>query len=44
MFGVEIANLTRTGILNIHLGKVVPGSFRKIEGEELALFLKNLGL
>lgn len=44
MFGAEIANLTRTGILNIHLGKVESGSFRKIEGEELALFLKNLGL
>jgi pseudouridine synthase len=44
MFGAEIANLTRTGILNIHLGKISSGSFRKIEGEELALFLKNLGL
>ena len=44
MFGAEIANLTRIAILNIRLGKVESGSFRKIEGEELALFLKNLGL
>ena len=44
LFGAEIANLTRTGILNIHLGKIESGGFRKIEGDELALFLKNLGL
>ncbi len=44
MFGAEIGSLTRTGIMNIHLGKVESGSFRKIEGEELGLFLKNLGL
>ena len=44
LFGAEIANLTRTAILNIRMGKVESGGFRKIEGDELALFLKNLGL
>ncbi len=44
LFGAEIANLTRTSISNIQLGKVESGGFRKIEGDELALFLKNLGL
>ncbi|MEI6397025.1 MAG: pseudouridine synthase [Candidatus Taylorbacteria bacterium] len=44
LFGAEIANLKRTAILNIQLGKTESGSFRKIEGDELALFLKNLGL
>ncbi len=44
LFGAEIANLTRTGILNIQLGSITPNSFRKIEGEELAIFLKKLGL
>lgn len=44
LFGAEIANLTRTSILNIQLGKTEVGGFRKLEGDELALFLKNLGL
>ena len=44
LFGAEIANLKRTAILNIQLGKTESNSFRKIEGDELALFLKNLGL
>ena len=44
LFGAEIANLTRTSISNIQLGKVESGSFHKIEGDELRLFLSNLGL
>ncbi len=44
LFGAEIANLTRTSILNIQLGKIESNGFRKITGEELGLFLKNLGL
>ena len=44
LFGAETTNLERTGILNVKLGKVSPNGYRKIEGEELAIFLKALGL
>jgi pseudouridine synthase len=44
LFGAEIASLTRTAIINIKLGKTESGGFREIKGDELALFLKNLGL
>lgn len=44
MFGADVANLTRTAILNIRLGNLAPNSYRKIEGQELEVFLKKLGL
>ena len=44
LFGAEIASLTRTSILNIQLGSLLTNSFRKIEGDELNIFLKKLGL
>ena len=44
MFGAETRRLTRTAILNIELGKLSPNGHRRIEGEELASFLKSLGL
>jgi pseudouridine synthase len=44
LFGANVEKLTRTGILNITLGKLNPNGHRKIEGEELAAFLKSLGL
>lgn len=40
----DVANLKRTRVMNIELGKLAPGGYRAIEGEELAAFLKSLGL
>jgi 23S rRNA pseudouridine2604 synthase len=40
----EVADLRRTRIMNITLGKLKPGDFRPIDGEELTAFLKSLGL
>jgi pseudouridine synthase len=44
LFGAETVGLTRTSILNIELGRLPTNSYRKIEGSELADFLKGLGL
>ncbi len=40
----EVKDLKRTQIMNIRLNNLAPGSYRKIEGDELAEFLKGLGL
>jgi len=40
----EVDTLKRVRIMNIILGKVEEGSYRKIVGEELNVFLKDLGL
>jgi 23S rRNA pseudouridine2604 synthase len=40
----DVANLKRTRIMNVELGRLAPGAFRPIEGEELAAFLESLGL
>ncbi len=40
----EVKTLTRTRIMNIRLGSLPEGSYRPIEGAELAAFLKALGL
>ncbi len=40
----QVRDLKRTRIMNINLGDLSPGSHRAISGEELNLFLKNLGL
>ena len=40
----EVSELKRTRIMNIKLGTLAPGEYRQIEGEELSLFLKSLGL
>lgn len=42
-FAIAIDSLKRVRIMNIHLGKLKPNQYRKIEGEELKTFLKNLG-
>lgn len=44
IFFTEIETLTRTEILNIRLEKLPPNSYRKIEGDELRIFLSSLGL
>ncbi len=44
LFGAEISKLTRTSILNIRLGGLKPNDYRKIEGQELETFLRQLGL
>lgn len=44
MFFTEVESLTRTAILNIRLDKMTPNSYRPIKGEELATFLRSLGL
>ena len=44
LFQNETTSVTRTEILNIRLGKLAPRSTKPISGEELAIFLKTLGL
>lgn len=40
----QVCDLKRVRIMNITLDKLAPNTFRPIEGEELSLFLKSLGL
>lgn len=40
----DVESLKRVRVMNIRLGKLRPGQIRQIEGEELATFLKSLGL
>lgn len=40
----EVYDLQRVRIMNIHLGRLAKNSYRPIEGEELSMLLKNLGL
>lgn len=40
----EVQSLERVRVMNIKLGKLPSGSARKIEGKELEIFLKSLGL
>lgn len=40
----EVKTLERIRVMNIKLGKLSPGSARKIEGKELEALLKSLGL
>ena len=42
-FSIAIESLKRTRVMNIELGTLKPGQFRKIEGEELKKLLKSLG-
>ncbi len=42
--GYQIVSLKRVRIMNIEVGKLKPNQFRKITGDELKEFLKNLGL
>ena len=44
MFFAEIENMTRTQILNIRLGGLVPNTYRALEDDERDMFLKSLGL
>lgn len=41
-FSIAIESLKRTRVMNIELGTLKPGQFRKIEGEELKKLLKSL--
>lgn len=40
----EVADLKRERIMNIKLGNLAKGAMREIKGEELANFLKSLGI
>jgi 23S rRNA pseudouridine2604 synthase len=40
----EVTDLKRERIMNIKLGNLKPNTLREIKGEELAIFLKSLGL
>jgi 23S rRNA pseudouridine2604 synthase len=42
--GYEVVALRRVRIMNIKLGYLPAGKFRKLEGKELDTFLKNLGI
>ncbi len=41
---IAIESLTRIRIMNIELGKLAVNGYRKIEGDELKIFLRSLGL
>ena len=43
-FGGAVADLERTRILNVELGKLSIGGHRELKGAELAAFLKHLGV
>ncbi len=40
----ETKELKRVRVMNIKLGGLPPGKYRAVEGDELAEFLKSLGL
>ena len=40
----QVVELTRTRILNIKLGTIAPGDARPLMGDELATFLKTIGI
>jgi pseudouridine synthase len=40
----EVRDLERVGVMNIRIGKLPKGEWRKIEGAELTEFLASLGL
>ncbi|MDB5189085.1 MAG: rsuA [Parcubacteria group bacterium] len=40
----EVQDLRRVRIMNIELGKLAPGAYRRLDGKELAIFLESLGL
>ena len=40
----EVRDLKRVSIMNIPLNNLAPGAYRTLEGKELEVFLKNLGL
>lgn len=40
----EVVTLQRVRVMNVMLGTLKPGAFRAIEGDELTVFLKSLGL
>jgi len=42
--GYQVQSLKRTRIMNLELGDLLPGSYQKLEGEDLNIFLKSLGL
>ncbi len=42
--GFQVHNLKRVRIMNIEIGKLKPNQFRKLEGNELKTFLKELGV
>lgn len=42
--GIVVSELERKRIMNIHLGKLPRGKFRALTGNELATFLKALGM
>jgi 23S rRNA pseudouridine2604 synthase len=44
MLGYEVVELERVRILNIKLGNLHSGKYRRIEGEELKTFLMTLGI
>ena len=40
----EVKDLRRTGIMNISLGKLKPGEYRRLRDRELTTLLSSLGL
>lgn len=44
MLGYNIVDLKRVRVLNVEIGNVLPGQYRKIGGGELKIFLDKMGL
>jgi 16S rRNA U516 pseudouridylate synthase RsuA-like enzyme len=44
MFGYVVTNLKRSRILNIKIGTLQPGEYRKIVGPELEELFQTIGL
>jgi 16S rRNA U516 pseudouridylate synthase RsuA-like enzyme len=40
----EVKDLKRTKVMNITLGKLAPGAYRRLDDKELGIFLTSLGL
>ena len=40
----EVKDLKRTKIMNVTLGKLAPGAYRRLDDKELSIFLTSLGL
>ncbi len=43
-FGYEVVQLKRVRIMNVLLGKLIPGQYREITGEELKELYKSVGM
>ena len=43
-FGYQVVQLKRVRIMNIHLGRLTPGQYREVTGEELKVLYQSIGM